>query len=128
MKSLSTLIGVLLLTTGLQAAAGDFDPWQPQPNPFYSQTVAPTPLETFSVPIYSQPSYQPYQPTYQSSPEYSSYDYAMDLVDKEIKRMGGPAPSRAIPEWQAYEIGQRNFCNAIQGNPAAQRRCFASLP
>ena len=123
MKSLSILIGVLLLTTGLQVGAWDFEPWQPQPNPFYSQTVVPTPPVTFSVPssTYSQPSFL-------STPAYDPYENAMNLMDKGIERMGGRPQSRATPEWQAYEIGQRNLCNAIQANAAAQRACFDSLP
>ena len=141
MKSLSTLIGIMLLTTGLQVGAGDFDPYQeyqpyqPSYQPYQPQLYQSTyqvPPEYQAPPAY-QP-YQPYQPTYQAHqpyqapPEYNAYDYAMDLVEKDIKRSGGRPESRAIPEWQAYEIGQRNYCNMIQGNPAAQRTCFDSLP
>ena len=129
MKSFSTLIGVLLLTTGLQVGAWDFEPWQPQPNPFYSQTVVSTPPVMIAPPtVFSVPNSLYSQPSYQAPQAYDSYDYAMDLVDKQVRRMGGPAQSMETPVWQAYEIEQRNFCNIIQANPAAQRACFDSLP
>ena len=95
MKSLSTLIGIMLLIAGTQAGAGDFgtytnpyadinNPYSDMNNPYSYSYQSPR----ASYPSIVQPySYQPYQ----APPEYNAYDYAMDLVEKDIKRSGRTA-------------------------------------